>query len=301
MADITQQIAEFLDQLVKHQRLPTSLWPQEADSHESYGLTSTDGFIALGPDIEVLESLAVQENLSATAVNWLRELEIHRALGSTNSYLVDLAQQGSIDGRICLADVQTQGRGRRGLGRNGQHRAAHDIDRPEYRRVALGGRDLPHHVTLGHDTDRSHSLSNEHTADPPLAHASADFRDRPSGIDGKDVSAHERSNRVHRPLYRQLRRFPTVSPSYTAARELGLNGRVESAALSAPQRGSGTQNVPTRHVIPPECGGRWSGSASPWFHRPARGAWRPAPAAPRHTPPCSRSPRGCESPRWQQT
>ncbi len=37
-----------------------------------------------------------------------------RLSGSTNGYLMDRAQRGSIDGWICLADVQTQGRGRRG-------------------------------------------------------------------------------------------------------------------------------------------------------------------------------------------
>ncbi len=114
MSDTTQQIAEFLEQLIEHRQLPLSLWPREAGSHERFGLTSANGFIVLDSNVEVLEASAVKANLSAAAASWLQQLDVHRALGSTNGYLMDRAQQGSIDGWICLADVQTQGRGRRG-------------------------------------------------------------------------------------------------------------------------------------------------------------------------------------------
>ena len=114
MSDTTQQIAEFLEQLIEQRQLPLSLWPREAGSHEGYGLTSANGFIVLDSNVEVLEESAVKANLSATAASWLQQLDVHRALGSTNGYLMDSAQRGSIDGWICLADVQTQGRGRRG-------------------------------------------------------------------------------------------------------------------------------------------------------------------------------------------
>ena len=77
-------------------------------------MTSANGFIALDSNVEVLEASAVKANLSAAAASWLQQLDVHRALGSTNGYLMDWAQRGSIDGWICLADVQTQGRGRRG-------------------------------------------------------------------------------------------------------------------------------------------------------------------------------------------
>ena len=114
MSDITQQIAEFLEQLIEHRRLPLSQWPDAVGSPESYGLTSSGGFILLGADVEVLEESAVRANLSATAADWVRKLDVHRALDSTNLYLMNRAGQGTIDGWICLADVQTQGRGRRG-------------------------------------------------------------------------------------------------------------------------------------------------------------------------------------------
>lgn len=114
MSDTTQQIAEFLEQLIEQRQLPLSLWPREAGSHERYGLTSADGFIVLDSNVEVLEASAVKANLSAAAAGWLQQLDVHTALGSTNGYLMDKAQQGSIDGWICLAEVQTQGRGRRG-------------------------------------------------------------------------------------------------------------------------------------------------------------------------------------------
>ncbi|MCZ6644527.1 MAG: biotin--[acetyl-CoA-carboxylase] ligase [Gammaproteobacteria bacterium] len=114
MSDPTQQIAEFLEQLVERRHLPVSLWPLGALSHEQYGLRCVDGSIVLGADVEVLEASAVKANLSAAVASWLQQLDVYRALGSTNGYLMDQAQQGSVDGWICLADVQIQGRGRRG-------------------------------------------------------------------------------------------------------------------------------------------------------------------------------------------
>ena len=114
MPDNTQQIAEFLEQLIEHRRLPVSQWPQDAGSYERYGLKSTEKFIVLDSNTEVLEAPAVKANLSVTAASWLKRLDVHRALGSTNEFLMGRAQHGSIDGWICLADVQTQGRGRRG-------------------------------------------------------------------------------------------------------------------------------------------------------------------------------------------
>ncbi|MCZ6644353.1 MAG: biotin--[acetyl-CoA-carboxylase] ligase [Gammaproteobacteria bacterium] len=114
MADITRQIAEFLERLIEHRQLPENQWPRGAEPHESYGLTNANGFILLGSNVEVFEGSAVRASLSAPTANWLRRLDVYRALGSTNGYLLDRAKQGSIDGWICLADVQTQGRGRRG-------------------------------------------------------------------------------------------------------------------------------------------------------------------------------------------
>ena len=114
MSDPTQQIAEFLERLIEHRHLPVSLWPQDAGSYEQYGLRCVDGSIVLGADLEVLQASAVQANLSATVADWLQQLDVYRALGSTNAYLMDRAQQGSVDGWICLADLQIQGRGRRG-------------------------------------------------------------------------------------------------------------------------------------------------------------------------------------------
>jgi len=52
--------------------------------------------------------------MSQRAVAWLRGLEIHSAIGSTSDRLLTLADAGSIDGMVCLAELQTKGRGRRG-------------------------------------------------------------------------------------------------------------------------------------------------------------------------------------------
>lgn len=52
--------------------------------------------------------------LSRRAAVWVRELEIHPVIGSTNTELMSLAAGSSVEGRVHLAELQVSGRGRRG-------------------------------------------------------------------------------------------------------------------------------------------------------------------------------------------
>lgn len=63
---------------------------------------------------ERLEHDRIYGALSAGARAWLDELEIFDEVGSTNTHLVELARSRPVDGRVCLAERQTAGRGRRG-------------------------------------------------------------------------------------------------------------------------------------------------------------------------------------------
>lgn len=62
---------------------------------------------------EALDRDLIVARLSNAARRWLRELQIHEEIDSTNSHLLRNAARG-VDGVICLAEHQTGGRGRRG-------------------------------------------------------------------------------------------------------------------------------------------------------------------------------------------
>ena len=63
--------------------------------------------------VESLDSNEIRAALSGAARAWLTELSIFDQVGSTNTYLVDLSGTRDINGRVCLAERQTAGRGRR--------------------------------------------------------------------------------------------------------------------------------------------------------------------------------------------
>jgi BirA family transcriptional regulator, biotin operon repressor / biotin---[acetyl-CoA-carboxylase] ligase len=65
---------------------------------------------------EMFEPLShdfVLARLSTGTRSWMRDLQIHQELDSTNSHLMRSAHLG-VDGVVCLAEMQTGGRGRRG-------------------------------------------------------------------------------------------------------------------------------------------------------------------------------------------
>lgn len=68
--------------------------------------------------IELLEAEAIQGGLTGEAAARLRDLHIHAVVESTNTSLRDAARTGAASGSLCLAEMQTSGRGR--LGRRWQ-------------------------------------------------------------------------------------------------------------------------------------------------------------------------------------
>ncbi len=61
-----------------------------------------------------LRSEVIQAGLSLDAARWLKELDIHLEIDSTNTHLMKRAAAEAIDGIVCIAERQTHGRGRRG-------------------------------------------------------------------------------------------------------------------------------------------------------------------------------------------
>ena len=63
---------------------------------------------------ELLDRDQILNGLSGATRAWLVDLAVFEQIDSTNTYLVNLAQREDISGRVCLAELQTAGRGRRG-------------------------------------------------------------------------------------------------------------------------------------------------------------------------------------------
>ena len=72
-----------------------------------------DGYLTR--PLEALDELAIRNELSPETKSRIAEIEIHAELDSTNSRLMRLAACDSVPlGTVCLAECQTQGRGRIG-------------------------------------------------------------------------------------------------------------------------------------------------------------------------------------------
>lgn len=64
--------------------------------------------------LELLDAAAIRQLLTPGAAQWLGHFELHDIVGSTNSALRAQARQGVASGSVCLAEMQTAGRGRMG-------------------------------------------------------------------------------------------------------------------------------------------------------------------------------------------
>jgi BirA family transcriptional regulator, biotin operon repressor / biotin---[acetyl-CoA-carboxylase] ligase len=73
-----------------------------------------DGVSVSGPEHQPLVRESILVQLTHETRRWIRELQVHAEIGSTNSHLMTRAANESIDGIVCLAERQTGGRGRRG-------------------------------------------------------------------------------------------------------------------------------------------------------------------------------------------
>ena len=111
--NIDDPLREFLEALMREGRVPLGDWPDALGQPHELGLVTTRAHVVLGREVEFLSNARVSEHLTSSASGWLKGLEVHSAIGSTNDRLMTEGT-GSIDGLVCLAEVQTKGRGRRG-------------------------------------------------------------------------------------------------------------------------------------------------------------------------------------------
>ena len=64
--------------------------------------------------LQLLDQTQIQSALLPAVDALIQRLEVHDELASTNSYLLDIAQQQPASAWVCLAEYQTAGKGRRG-------------------------------------------------------------------------------------------------------------------------------------------------------------------------------------------
>jgi BirA family biotin operon repressor/biotin-[acetyl-CoA-carboxylase] ligase len=111
--NIDDALRNFLEALMREGRAPLGDWPDSLGHPHELGLVTTQAHAILGRDVEFLSDAHVADHLTGAAADWIKTLEVHSVIGSTNDRLMH-DFEGSIDGLVCLAEVQTKGRGRRG-------------------------------------------------------------------------------------------------------------------------------------------------------------------------------------------
>lgn len=64
--------------------------------------------------LELLDASEIQSELSEEAARLMGELDLHRSIGSTNTHAMARANSGNSQAYVCLAEHQSEGRGRHG-------------------------------------------------------------------------------------------------------------------------------------------------------------------------------------------
>ncbi|MFI3186629.1 MAG: bifunctional biotin--[acetyl-CoA-carboxylase] ligase/biotin operon repressor BirA [Methylococcaceae bacterium] len=94
----------------------SAVWKQInglADLGLAHSAVSGKGY-RLDKSLELLLASKINEAVSEQAGALISSIEIHDQIDSTNSYLVERAQQNAPSGTVCFAEHQTAGKGRRG-------------------------------------------------------------------------------------------------------------------------------------------------------------------------------------------
>jgi len=94
----------------------SAIWKQLnalADLGLQHSAISGKGYRLERP-LELLDKTQIMDSLSDPAYSLISSLEIFDRITSTNSYLVERSMQNTPSGTVCIAEQQTDGKGRRG-------------------------------------------------------------------------------------------------------------------------------------------------------------------------------------------
>jgi BirA family biotin operon repressor/biotin-[acetyl-CoA-carboxylase] ligase len=109
-----EQLARILGPLLSRNRIKVAELALDAAQLRMLGFDVHDDVALIPPTTERLNHSAIIQSLSERGRNWLVRLDTHEVVGSTSSMLNELAASQSIEGLVKMAELQVQGRGRRG-------------------------------------------------------------------------------------------------------------------------------------------------------------------------------------------
>ena len=113
-ADDEDRLIRLVEQLLESGALSAQDPGVDVSLFQQMGFDVTQGVIRVPGDIERLEKERIIDGLSTRARAWLKELSVFPVIGSTSTALMQRAEHASVDGIVNLAELQVQGRGRRG-------------------------------------------------------------------------------------------------------------------------------------------------------------------------------------------
>ncbi len=113
-ADDEDRLIRLVEQLLESGALSAQDPGVDVSLFQQMGFDVTQGVIRVPGDIERLEKERIIDGLSTRARVWLKELSVFPVIGSTSTALMQRAEHASVDGIVNLAELQVQGRGRRG-------------------------------------------------------------------------------------------------------------------------------------------------------------------------------------------
>jgi BirA family biotin operon repressor/biotin-[acetyl-CoA-carboxylase] ligase len=111
-----EDLATLLAPLLDAGEMPLEATGLESDVLRRLGFHLDGGMVSIPRGLERLRKAAIRDCLSERAHAWVSELSTHQIVGSTSTMLDELAVAGSVHGRVELAELQIEGRGRRGRG-----------------------------------------------------------------------------------------------------------------------------------------------------------------------------------------
>jgi len=107
-------LARLLEALFEHGEMPLEQVGLDAASLREIGFVVSQDTVSIPAGTERLDEDTIQRGLSAKALAWMQDMATLQIVGSTNTILNELASHQSINGVVRLAELQVQGRGRRG-------------------------------------------------------------------------------------------------------------------------------------------------------------------------------------------
>lgn len=108
-----EALRPLFEVLARSGSLPLERWPEGA-APEDFGLERRDAVVVPMGGHDPLDAVDIRRHLSRTAAAVVNELRVHPVIGSTNRVLMQIAQHQSVHGHLHSAELQVQGRGRRG-------------------------------------------------------------------------------------------------------------------------------------------------------------------------------------------